>query len=223
MRSSAPRPQRRASRSATRAEGGTMRRTADRTSARARRWRLRQSAQPQREPHPPSRSAARSRTSFTKLSALDLAIALKRAIYDAGYTCKRVTDGGFVGEWKNLDMWMAHCVYDTATAARLGDLHRARRERTGAGLQGHSGQRPARMQNSEETGWFVYRGQARDREKGRIIGLVRVALASFLILAGRRHFLDRHAIALADFLAPAAVRIGDAIALLGTRLPSLIS
>lgn len=47
------------------------------------------------------------------LGALDLAIALKRAIYDAGYTCKRVTDGGFAGEWKNLDMWVAHCVYDT--------------------------------------------------------------------------------------------------------------
>lgn len=47
-----------------------------------------------------------------KLDALNLAIALKRAIYDAGYTCKRITDAGFVGAWKNLDMWTAHCVYD---------------------------------------------------------------------------------------------------------------
>jgi hypothetical protein len=47
-----------------------------------------------------------------QLDAMNLAIGLKRAIYDAGYTCKRVTDAGFVGEWKNLDMWMAHCVYD---------------------------------------------------------------------------------------------------------------
>src|SRR4029079_9380462 len=39
------------------------------------------------------------------------------------------------------------------------------------------------------------------------------ALASFLILAGRRPFLDGHAIALLDLLAPAAVGIGDAIAL----------
>ena len=46
------------------------------------------------------------------LDAFNLAIGLKRAIYDAGYTCKRVTDGGFVGTYKNLDMWMAHCVYD---------------------------------------------------------------------------------------------------------------
>jgi hypothetical protein len=50
-----------------------------------------------------------------KLDALNLAIGLKRAIYDAGYTCKRITDAGFVGEWKNLDMWMAHCFYDKGT------------------------------------------------------------------------------------------------------------
>ena len=47
-----------------------------------------------------------------KLDAINLAIGLKRAIYDAGYTCKRVTNAGFVAEWKNLDMWTAHCTYD---------------------------------------------------------------------------------------------------------------
>lgn len=47
-----------------------------------------------------------------KLDAFNLAIGLKHAIYDAGYSCKRVTDAGFVGTYKNLDMWMAHCVYD---------------------------------------------------------------------------------------------------------------
>jgi hypothetical protein len=47
-----------------------------------------------------------------KLDAFNLAIGLKHAIYDAGYNCKRVTDAGYVGTWKNLDMWMAHCVYD---------------------------------------------------------------------------------------------------------------
>ncbi|MFL6728465.1 MAG: hypothetical protein ACJ8E3_03895 [Sphingomicrobium sp.] len=51
-----------------------------------------------------------------QLDALNLAIGLKRAIYDAGYTCKRITDAGFVAEWKNLDMWMAHCIYDNGTA-----------------------------------------------------------------------------------------------------------
>ena len=43
------------------------------------------------------------------LGAFDLAIALKRAIYDAGYTCQRLTDGGFVGRYQNLDMWTATC------------------------------------------------------------------------------------------------------------------
>lgn len=47
-----------------------------------------------------------------QLDAFNLGIALKRAIYDAGYSCKTVTDGGFVGTYENLDMWMAHCTYD---------------------------------------------------------------------------------------------------------------
>ena len=47
-----------------------------------------------------------------QLDAYNLAIGLKRAIYDAGYTCKRVSDAGFVGIWKNLDEWTAHCEYD---------------------------------------------------------------------------------------------------------------
>ncbi len=44
-----------------------------------------------------------------KLDAINLAIALKRAIYGAGFTCKRVTDAGFIGKYENLDMWMARC------------------------------------------------------------------------------------------------------------------
>jgi hypothetical protein len=51
-----------------------------------------------------------------QLDALNLAIGLKRAIYDAGYTCKRITDAGFVGEYNNLEMWTAHCVYDQGAA-----------------------------------------------------------------------------------------------------------
>ena len=50
-----------------------------------------------------------------QLDAFNLAIGLKRAIYDSGYTCGRITDAGFVGEWKNLDMWMAHCEYPKGT------------------------------------------------------------------------------------------------------------
>jgi hypothetical protein len=59
------------------------------------------------------RSAEQDR--LKQLDAFNLAIGLKHAIYDAGYTCKRITDAGFVGEYKNLDMWMAHCVYDNGT------------------------------------------------------------------------------------------------------------
>ena len=44
-----------------------------------------------------------------QLDAFNLAIGLKRAIYDAGYHCRRVTDAGFVGTYKNLDEWMARC------------------------------------------------------------------------------------------------------------------
>src|SRR6476659_6474200 len=51
-----------------------------------------------------------------ELNAVNLAIGLKRAIYDAGYSCKRITDAGFVGEYQNLDMWMAHCVYDNGSS-----------------------------------------------------------------------------------------------------------
>lgn len=50
-----------------------------------------------------------------QLDAFNLAIGLKRAIYDAGYTCKQVTDAGFVARYKNLDMWMAHCEYEKGT------------------------------------------------------------------------------------------------------------
>lgn len=51
-----------------------------------------------------------------QLDAFNLAIGLKRAIYDAGYTCKKITDAGFVGTWENLDEWTAHCVYDNGTS-----------------------------------------------------------------------------------------------------------
>jgi hypothetical protein len=51
-----------------------------------------------------------------QLDAFNLAIGLKRAIYDAGYTCKRITDAGYVGLWKNLEEWKAHCVYENGSS-----------------------------------------------------------------------------------------------------------
>jgi hypothetical protein len=44
-----------------------------------------------------------------QLNAINLAIALKRAIYGAGFRCQRVTDAGFIGAYQNLDRWMARC------------------------------------------------------------------------------------------------------------------
>jgi hypothetical protein len=66
------------------------------------------SQQPQgNQPTIKVRSAEQDR--LLQLDAFNLAIGLKRAIYDAGYMCKRITDAGFVGAYKNLDMWMARC------------------------------------------------------------------------------------------------------------------
>lgn len=44
-----------------------------------------------------------------QLNDLDRAIGLKRAIYQSGYTCRRVTSSGYVQEHENLSMWMAKC------------------------------------------------------------------------------------------------------------------
>jgi hypothetical protein len=72
--------------------------------------------QPQQQSNKPLiKVRSQEQEQLQKLDAFNLAIGLKRAIYDAGYTCKRITDAGFVGTWQNLDMWMAHCVYDKGT------------------------------------------------------------------------------------------------------------
>lgn len=44
-----------------------------------------------------------------ELNDLNRAIALKRAIYDYGAACLRVTKSGFVGTYKNMDYWTATC------------------------------------------------------------------------------------------------------------------
>ena len=53
------------------------------------------------------RSAAQDQ--LHQLDELNRAIALKRAIYASGYTCKRVVKSGYVQEHKNLSMWTASC------------------------------------------------------------------------------------------------------------------
>jgi hypothetical protein len=71
--------------------------------------------QAQQAPQQTVRVRSNEQNQLHQLDAFNLAIGLKRAIYDAGYTCKRITDAGFVGPWQNLDMWMAHCEYDKGT------------------------------------------------------------------------------------------------------------
>jgi hypothetical protein len=65
---------------------------------------------------PKIRVVSEEQKQLHQLDAFNLAIGLKRAIYDAGYTCKRVTDAGFVGIWENLDEWTAHCVYENGSS-----------------------------------------------------------------------------------------------------------
>jgi hypothetical protein len=65
---------------------------------------------------PQIRVVSEEQKQLHQLDAVNLGIGLKRAIYDAGYSCKRVTDAGFVGTWQNLDEWTAHCVYDNGSS-----------------------------------------------------------------------------------------------------------
>jgi len=60
---------------------------------------------------PPKKIQVRGREQdqLHTLDAINLAIALKRAMFAAGYRCKQITDAGFVGTYENLDMWTAHC------------------------------------------------------------------------------------------------------------------
>ena len=44
-----------------------------------------------------------------QLDDMNRAIALKRAIYDSGFRCRRVTQSGYVQEVENLSMWTASC------------------------------------------------------------------------------------------------------------------
>ena len=73
-------------------------------------------SQPQQSQQPTIKVRSEEQKQLHQLDAFNLAIGLKHAIYDAGFTCKRITDAGFVGTWKNNEMWMAHCIYDRGAA-----------------------------------------------------------------------------------------------------------
>ncbi len=57
----------------------------------------------------PIRVRGEAQEQLHQFNDLNRAIGLKRAIRDAGYRCQRVTRSGYVGEYENLDMWMANC------------------------------------------------------------------------------------------------------------------
>ena len=108
-----------------------------------------------------------------KLDTFNLAIALKRAIYDAGFTCQRVTDAGFVGEYENLDMWTRplHRRQGRPVTGRFSpDPTAAPRSATARTFRGPAC-RPAKSSSGRRA---AYRGEWAQP---------RVALAGLLILA----------------------------------------
>ncbi len=64
-----------------------------------------------REPAPKQKITVRSegQRQMHQLNELNRAIALKRAIYDTGAACLRVTKSGFVGNYENTEQWTATC------------------------------------------------------------------------------------------------------------------
>ena len=66
----------------------------------------------QSQPTQPSRPIvvrSEAQDQLHQLDDMNRAIALKRAIYASGFTCKRVAKSGYVREYKNLSMWTASC------------------------------------------------------------------------------------------------------------------
>ena len=55
-----------------------------------------------------------------KLSEPYRHIALRRAIYDAGRSCRTVTKSGYVQEYGNLSMWTASCADGKSWAIFVG-------------------------------------------------------------------------------------------------------
>ncbi len=72
------------------------------------------------QPRQPIVVRSEAQDQLHQLDDLNRAIALKRAIYDSGYTCKRITTSGYVQEHDNLSMWMANCADGNAWAIFVG-------------------------------------------------------------------------------------------------------
>lgn len=67
----------------------------------------------QEQASPPPKAEIMVRSEHQKqlfeLNDLNRAIALKRAILEQGETCKQLVSTGYVGRYKNMDLWTATC------------------------------------------------------------------------------------------------------------------
>ena len=74
----------------------------------------------QQQPVSPVKVTGPEQVQLHQANDLNRAIALKRAIYDSGYKCQRVARSGYVGDYKNLEMWMAACADGRNWAVFIG-------------------------------------------------------------------------------------------------------
>ena len=61
------------------------------------------------QPTKPIKVTGEAQRQLHEANDINRAIALKRAIYDSGYKCQRITRSGYVGDYENLEEWMASC------------------------------------------------------------------------------------------------------------------
>ena len=74
----------------------------------------------QNSPAKPIKIHTEAQEQLHRASGYNRAIGLKRAIYDSGYECKRVTKTGFVGDYKNMDIWKTSCADGRDWAVFIG-------------------------------------------------------------------------------------------------------
>ena len=61
------------------------------------------------QPRQPIVVRSEAQDQLHQLDDMNRDIALKRAILESGFRCKRVTGSGYVQEYRNLSMWTARC------------------------------------------------------------------------------------------------------------------
>ena len=72
------------------------------------------------QPARPIKVRGEAQRQLHQANDLNRAIALKRAIYDSGYQCRRITRSGYVGDYENLEEWMASCADGRDWAVFIG-------------------------------------------------------------------------------------------------------